>query len=220
MENTDPEKAVRPASAWAEMNGLQSHFCELQEGPVCARCQPVCPQHAPAAPWGSLPDEPRRSLSFSASAHLPAEARLSPLPPACSRCSRDYTLYTAMQSGEVLSVSNSWPLVWAWPSMAGAPSKVTDSPRPGFDHLSPLPALGGTAGPLGHFHIPPSLGALVSDCPPPPWSPCHLTPDGNEMPGHTGFGYSGCSAADGRLEIPALPSPTAARFWLFLLMPH
>lgn len=60
---------------------------------------------APAWPCAPLPGAPPRSLSFSASAHLPTEAHLSPLQPERSRCSLDYTLRTAMQSSESLSVS-------------------------------------------------------------------------------------------------------------------
>lgn len=66
-----------------------------------------------------LPDEPPRSLSFSASAHLQTEAHLSPWQLASSRCWRDYTMCTAMQSVESLSVRR-WVLcsrVSSWQGM-------------------------------------------------------------------------------------------------------
>lgn len=70
------------------------------DGPV----KHICSGHSPAELNALLPDESRRSLSFSASAHLQTEAHLSPLPPECSWRWLDYTLHTAMQSTESLSV--------------------------------------------------------------------------------------------------------------------
>lgn len=99
-----PDASARPGRA---AHWLCSELPRLSRcgGPEAARtcgAQGDGPSSDP-----SVPDESRRSLSFSASAHLQTEAHLFPLPPECSRRWLDYTLHTAMQSMESLSI-RSW----------------------------------------------------------------------------------------------------------------
>lgn len=76
-----------------------------------------------------LPGEPLRSLSFSASAHLQTRAHLSPLQPGCSRCSLDYTLRTAMQSGSHSLLALGVRLGDSWPG-ARLPTDAPQGPLP------------------------------------------------------------------------------------------